>query len=199
MVLITNMLETERARLTGAHIDHIPTEIIGLVRDCVEGHRAQAELGNLVLSIHASLAEVWTRTDPVRVRQILDNLLSNAVKFTNAGGIAIDVRIKAKPGADSRRTIEIAVSDTGPGIAAADHERIFEEFERAGPKKVPGQGIGLAMSRILAHVVGGEITVESDPQAGSTFTLWLPLDPPSTSEHPTVPLGLMEPPSQAAS
>jgi signal transduction histidine kinase len=91
----------------------------------------------------------------------------------------------------------ISVSDTGPGIAERDHGRIFEEFARAdGAEQVGGQGIGLAMSRILAHLVGGELSVESDQGFGSTFTLRLPWDPAARS---SLDVGLTkEPPSAQA-
>jgi signal transduction histidine kinase len=174
--LITDMLETERVRLAGPPLEVAVTEINSLVRELVEGHRAEAELRGLAMSVHAGLPELWLRTDPTRVRQILDNLIGNALKFTSTGAIVIDVSVRGSGRGDTRPRIQIAVSDTGPGIARADYDRIFEEFVRVGAVEAAGQGIGLAMSRILAHLVGGEITVESDPGEGSTFTLSLPAE-----------------------
>ena len=107
-------------------------------------------------------------TDETRVRQILINLLSNAVKFTRRGGVTLRL---------SRRgdVTDFEIADTGPGIQAADLERIFEPFERierpAAP--VPGVGLGLTIARLLTEILGGEITVRSKPGEGSVFRVRL--------------------------
>jgi signal transduction histidine kinase len=79
----------------------------------------------------------------------------------------------------ARRWIAIQVADTGVGIAASDYERIFDEFEQVGPRggdsATRGTGLGLAISRRLARLLSGDLTVESVPGEGSTFTLWVPL------------------------
>jgi signal transduction histidine kinase/CheY-like chemotaxis protein len=111
--------------------------------------------------------------DEGKVSQILRNLLSNALKFTESG----EIRIWAALGAD-RETIEVSVSDTGIGIAPEDQARIFEEFgqvEHAVQRKTKGTGLGLALSRRLAEVLGGTLTVRSTLGGGSTFTLRLPV------------------------
>ena len=104
------------------------------------------------------------------MRQVLLNLLSNALKFTPEGG-AIDVRATAY---DDR--IEIAVTDTGVGIAPEDHEAVFEEFRQVGStaKKIEGTGLGLAISRKFIELHGGRIRVRSQVGSGSTFTFTLP-------------------------
>ena len=111
--------------------------------------------------------------DPGRTRQILVNLLNNAVKFTGAGGrVGIDTR-EAPGGA-----VEITVWDTGVGIAADQHERIFESFHQVGPDLLvnprEGTGLGLSVSRQLARLMDGDVTVDSVPGKGSRFTLTLP-------------------------
>ncbi len=100
------------------------------------------------------------------------NLLSNAVKFTPDGG-----RIDVSPRLDGDR-VEVAVRDTGIGIAPADQERIFEEFQQAGQRE--GSGLGLALARSFVVLHGGELEVESEPGVGSTFTFTLPLQPASS-------------------
>ena len=98
------------------------------------------------------------------------NLLSNAVKFTPAGG-SVDVSATQVNG-----EVRISVADTGPGIAAEDRERIFEEFQQteAGLEQREGTGLGLALSKRLVELHGGRIWVDSELGAGSTFTFTLP-------------------------
>jgi signal transduction histidine kinase len=111
------------------------------------------------------------RADERKVKQVLLNLLSNAVKFTPEGG-RIDVRAILGDG-----VAEISVTDTGVGIAPADHEAVFEEFKQVGhaEKKAEGTGLGLALCRKFVELHGGRIWVGSDLGAGSTFTFSLPL------------------------
>lgn len=113
--------------------------------------------------------------DPGRIRQILSNLLSNAIKFTDQGGITLTVCIKEQCG--SRLLLDIAVSDTGIGIAPDKLGYIFDLFTQADEsftRRHGGTGLGLALSRKLAELMGGSITVESQVNKGSTFHLLLP-------------------------
>jgi len=109
--------------------------------------------------------------DEPKVKQVLLNLLSNALKFTPEGG-RIDVRARMEDG-----MAEIAVADTGIGIAPTDQEAVFEEFRQVGAadKKAEGTGLGLALSRKFIELHGGRIWVKSEPGTGSTFTFTLPL------------------------
>jgi signal transduction histidine kinase len=108
--------------------------------------------------------------DERRIRQVIFNLLSNAVKFTPAGG-AVDVSAAQLNG-----EVRVSVADTGPGIAAKDHERIFEEFQQteAGAEQGEGTGLGLALSKQLVELHGGRIWVDSKLGHGSTFVFTLP-------------------------
>lgn len=109
--------------------------------------------------------------DGLRMKQILNNLLSNAVKFTRVGAVRIEVDRQ-------EGQLRFHVIDTGPGIPPELHELIFEKF-RQGDAQVShqhgGTGLGLALSRALAQLMGGRITLESSVGAGARFTLWLPL------------------------
>jgi len=101
------------------------------------------------------------------------NLLGNAVKFTDAG----EVVLSASPAPDGA-SVRFAVRDTGIGIAAEARERIFEPFWQAAQgmtRRVGGTGLGLAVARELARLLGGELTVESEPGAGSVFTVAIPI------------------------
>ena len=113
------------------------------------------------------------RCDSLRLKQILNNLLSNAVKFTAAGRVLMCVDVR-------QDRLEFHVQDTGPGIARASHELIFQKF-RQGNARVSyehgGTGLGLALSRSLATLMGGSLELVSEPGNGSRFTLALPLRP----------------------
>jgi signal transduction histidine kinase len=108
--------------------------------------------------------------DERRIQQVIFNLLSNAVKFTPTGG-AIDVSTARVNG-----EVRVSVSDTGPGIAPEDHERLFDEFQQAdaGIEQREGTGLGLALSKRLVELHGGRIWVESELGRGSTFVFTLP-------------------------
>ncbi len=111
------------------------------------------------------------RADERKVKQVLLNLLSNALKFTPEGG-RVDVAARVTDG-----FAEVAVSDSGVGIAPEDQQAVFEEFRQVGAssKKVEGTGLGLAISRKFIELHGGRIGVESAPGRGATFTFTLPL------------------------
>ena len=122
-------------------------------------------------------------SDEAKVSQILRNLVSNALKYTEQGEVRVGASFN-----EHDRTVCIRVSDTGIGIAAADQERIFDEFTQiANPlqARVKGTGLGLPLCRRLATVLGGSVRVESTPGSGSTFILTLPLRLDETA--PSVP------------
>jgi CheY-like chemotaxis protein/anti-sigma regulatory factor (Ser/Thr protein kinase) len=119
------------------------------------------------------------RTDEGKISQILRNLISNALKFTQRG----EVRIAAEQ--KDERHVAFRVRDTGVGIAPADHERVFEEFtqlENPLQRSVKGTGLGLSLSRKLAELLGGTLTVDSELGKGSTFTLTIPNVHPEVRE-----------------
>jgi signal transduction histidine kinase/ActR/RegA family two-component response regulator len=130
---------------------------------------------SLKLDIDAGAPE-HIQTDREKLRQILINFLSNAVKFTREGGVSIQLQSCAGT-QDDRFAVCIRVIDTGIGIPADKQEIIFEAFKQADgstSRRFGGTGLGLAISRELASLMGGEIRVESQPGAGSAFTLLLP-------------------------
>jgi signal transduction histidine kinase len=111
--------------------------------------------------------------DERKLKQILLNLLSNAVKFTPEGG---KITVGARRVGDM---VEVAVTDTGIGIAAADQAAVFEEFKQVGTdytRKAEGTGLGLALTRKFVELHGGAMRLESEPGKGSTFYFTLPLD-----------------------
>jgi signal transduction histidine kinase len=191
-----------RIRASGDHLTALVSEILDLAKIeagrmgvqptvAIAGDAVEAALTMIRPLAHAKGVELSSTIggkidaeyfgDPQRVQQILTNLLSNAVKFTPAGGrvaVSCDVgpRDDASVDGDEEWT-HVSVTDTGVGIAAADTDRIFHPFVQAdaGYTRVHGgTGLGLAISRSLAQMMGGDITVESEPGKGSRFSLWLP-------------------------
>ena len=111
--------------------------------------------------------------DPGRIRQILVNLLNNAIKFTESGGsVGIDVRLS------DTNEVEFTVWDTGVGIPPEEHNQIFESFHQVNSDILSapsqGTGLGLTISKQLAQLMGGDISVESRPGHGARFTVRLP-------------------------
>jgi len=154
-----------------------PVPVAQLVRDAEAAFRPAAEHQGLRLVAEVSPevpAELYT--DEHLVQQVLRNLLVNALKFTPSGAIRIRVSV-AEPVPGTAPEVCFAVSDTGIGIAADLHEVIFEPFRQADAgitRTYGGTGLGLAISRGVAGLLGGLVSVESAPGAGSTFTLRIP-------------------------
>jgi signal transduction histidine kinase len=139
----------------------------------MQGERAGKTGITLGLSVHPE--DLVVRADERKLRQIVFNLLSNAVKFTPPGG-RVDVSARLTDG-----VVEVAVTDTGSGIAPEDQELIFEEFQQArrdpGTRQ-EGTGLGLPLSRRFVELHGGRLWVESEQGVGSTFRFTLPIDQP---------------------
>ncbi|MGD8276501.1 MAG: HAMP domain-containing sensor histidine kinase [Gemmatimonadota bacterium] len=146
----------------------------GMVRDF------QLSVGTIGFEFDVSIPELpLIETDIDVVRQILDNLLSNAIRYTPVGGrIRVEAEVRpARRKTGPLRFICVSVSDTGPGIE--DKARVFEEVFRVERHRVQ-PGFRLAISRRMARLLGGDLTLDTRPGQGSTFTLWLPDAPPST-------------------
>jgi signal transduction histidine kinase len=123
-------------------------------------------------------------SDAGRVRQILGNLMSNAIKYAPQGSVTLRVETSEGDHAPGPgRWAAVHVTDTGPGLSADQLKLLFEEFKRLEPTAKGGSGIGLAISRTLARLLGGDISVVSTVGKGSTFTLWLPLRTSGSEEE----------------
>jgi signal transduction histidine kinase len=172
--LIDDLLELARTEAGQLELKRVPTDIAEVARAAVEDFRAQAIAAGLALEIHAP-ETLLTTTDSTRVRQILGNLLSNAVKYSREG------RITVAAGARERGSefgggdwITVCVTDTGPGIPEEQREHIFQEFARLEPEVGQGVGVGLAISRRIARLLDGDVTLQSEVGRGSSFILWVP-------------------------
>ena len=171
--LVNDLLDLARieAGKTVVHADTFAIEdLLASLRGMFRPLRHDARV-SLVFEPAGDLPTI--RSDESKVAQVLRNLISNALKFTLEGEVRVCARLDQERG-----TVAFIVADTGIGIAPDDRERIFEEFEQIqGPLQagVRGTGLGLAVSQRLAAVLGGAISLESEPGGGSTFTLSLPL------------------------
>jgi PAS domain S-box-containing protein len=156
-----------------------------LLADCLGLIRPQADNSGIELSETAPGCDEYVLADPTRLKQVLLNLLSNAVKYNRALG-SVSLTCQRLPGVFPGGAIQISVSDTGPGLSAEQQARLFTAFERLGAENtaVEGTGIGLALSKRLTELMGGEIGVESTPGIGTTFWLRLPLAPAQSKLRP---------------
>lgn len=144
-------------------------EIAPALARALSGVEPAAETKRIRLEIVTTGAPPIIRTDPVRFNQILVNLLANAIRHGPEGQA---VTITASPASPS---LQVRVVDRGPGVPVDLRERVFEPFERFDPHSGMGTGLGLPVSRRLAEVLGGGLTVEETPGGGATFVLSLPL------------------------
>jgi len=164
-ILIFSRMESGREQV---HVERVDARAVA--RDAAALIEPLAQERGLAFRLDAPPQPVPLSTDPGKLRQILINLLSNAVKFTERG--AVSVSVTEEPDA-----VSIEVRDSGIGIAAEHVDRVFDPFwqvEQKKTRKVGGSGLGLAVARRLAVLLGGAVSVRSTPGAGSTFTVRLP-------------------------
>jgi signal transduction histidine kinase len=167
--LINDVLDLAKIEAGKMELELSQVAIPEVLRSAVSMHSERASLGGVELGLLTEPEEITITADERRVRQIVFNLLSNAVKFTPAEG-RVDISARVEDG-----QVEVAVADTGPGIAAEDLATIFEEFEQASDgKQAEGTGLGLPLSRKLVELHGGRLWAESTPGHGSTFRFTLP-------------------------
>jgi phosphoserine phosphatase RsbU/P len=179
--IIENVLDVARINAgvlrlssTLVHVDAVLDEAVHMVQP-----RATEKQQELRLSPGEGL---MVRADPNRLRQALVNLVGNAIKYTPRGG-AVEV-VTTTTDADGQRFAALSVTDTGPGIPADSLASIFNPYDRgAAASHESGLGLGLYIARELVRQMGGDIRVRSEPGAGSTFTVLIPLSSGPTTEH----------------
>jgi signal transduction histidine kinase len=175
LTIINDLLDLARMEADGLMLRRDPVDLAQVLEQVRQDVQPQAAQRGLELRMHLPESLPPLLGDAERLRQILLNLAGNAVKFTESGSVEIAVAM-------DRERLFIHVRDTGYGIAPDALTRIFEPYRQAdhGRPRHHGAGLGLAIARRLATVMDGEITVESTPGVGSTFTLHVPL----ASPHP---------------
>ncbi len=200
--LIEDVLDFSKIEANRVEVVHSDFDLHRVIDDLVTMLGKSATGRGLFLGVRVSAACPWAlRGDPQHLRQILTNLLANAVKFTSEGhvlltvenGTAAGLDVAAETGAP-RAGLRFCVVDTGIGIRPEDKERIFERFtqgDEAVNRRYGGAGLGLAICRHLAALMGGTVDVDSAPGKGSTFTVMLPFDERDEDEHTPVPRAVL--------
>jgi signal transduction histidine kinase/CheY-like chemotaxis protein len=172
MVLLNDVLDLSKIEAGKLDIEQTEGNLRNIFLHLQKLFSERAREKSITLEVHIddSVPE-FAKFDQIRVSQCVANLLSNAIKFTASGGII--VRVKDAGAAANGHLITVAVTDTGIGISEEAAGRLFSEFSQADAsttRKYGGTGLGLAITRKLAKLMGGGITVDSTPEAGSTFT-----------------------------
>jgi signal transduction histidine kinase/CheY-like chemotaxis protein/purine-cytosine permease-like protein len=168
--LVDGLLDLARIEAGKLRLDVAPMSMRDLIDDIVDMVAPQAAAKALAFEVrHEGRMPAYVKADARRLRQILINLLGNAVRFTERGRITLLLD-------HSREVARFCVIDTGIGIAPQDLERIFLPFERGAAGRragEPGTGLGLTITHLLTQLMGGELSVHSEPGVGSTFTVRL--------------------------
>lgn len=175
MNLVEGLLDIARIENGVLRLSRDKVQFAEFLNQIVDMFRVQAEAKGLEFRFdYVGRVPAFVYADQKRLRQVLINLLSNAVKYTDHGFARLTVRYRGP-------SVEFEVADSGIGIPDEDRERIFEPFERGGSpdgRIAPGTGLGLAISRVLAQIMGGELSVASTVGEGSCFTLRMALPEP---------------------
>jgi signal transduction histidine kinase len=169
--LINDVLDFSKIEAGQLALTINPYSIKDVIQAVVIGTQSLATEKNLALKIAVPADLPAASGDERRIAQVLLNLVGNAIKFTDAGEVRIDAAVTGD-------ALEVSVSDTGPGISAADQEHIFEEFRQAESstaQRKGGTGLGLAIAKKIVELHGGKIWVESEVGKGSKFTFTLPI------------------------
>jgi signal transduction histidine kinase len=169
LAMIGDVLDLSRIEAHAIPLAFETFDAADLVRQTAESIRPSASAKGLAVTVDVTDDPVTITSDPLKVGQILLNLLSNAVKFTHSGSVTARVRRRG------HGVVAFEVTDTGAGVSEEMQKQIFGEFVQQDDR-VEGAGLGLAISRALAELLGGTVLLESRPGEGSTFTLLLPED-----------------------
>lgn len=185
--LINEILDLSKIETGKMDLDFEDTAVVDLVNEMrsLFTEVAREKKNELKIEV-ANQTPSHIRTDKMRLGQIIKNLISNAIKFTSNGSVMLGI----SPCAYDKTFICFTVKDTGIGIPKEKHDLIFDAFQQADgstKRKYGGTGLGLSISKQLAGLLGGKITLESEPNKGSIFTLSIPANGESESKSDTSP------------
>ncbi|SFP11172.1 Signal transduction histidine kinase [Geodermatophilus dictyosporus] len=191
LALINDVLDFSKIEAGELDLEAAPFDLDGLVYDVAQLLAPQAAGKGLDLLVDVPADRSWHVVgDGTRLRQVVVNLIGNAVKFTHAGQVVVSV---AGESHGDRLRCRVAVSDTGIGIPAGQRHRLFRSFtqvDTSATRSYGGTGLGLAISQRIARAMGGDITVDSEPGVGSTFTVTLELPTAGAGVAPSAGEGL---------
>jgi signal transduction histidine kinase len=179
--LINQVLDLSKIEAGKLELNSQTVQLAPLIEEVIGTARQLAEQNKNQLTAEAADDLGSLTVDPMRLRQILFNLLSNACKFTKGG----EVKVRARRLVDGRDWIEVAVADSGIGMTLEQQAKVFQEFTQADAstaQRFGGTGLGLAITRKLARMMGGDVTVASEPGKGSVFTVRLPTGADASAE-----------------
>ena len=189
LALVSDLLDLSSIEAGRLRVQCHPAPLHDAVQDAIAVLESQAQVREVTISAACDNA-LWYRGDPARLRQILINLLANAIKFSEPGAsveIACATTEEVDPAPSDRdedRWTTVTVIDSGIGIPPDKVATIWDAFVQGDDSRTRthgGSGLGLTISRRLAHLMNGEITVESEPGLGSAFTVWLPSASPDAA------------------
>jgi PAS domain S-box-containing protein len=200
--IIDDILDFSKVEAGKLEIRPEPTSLVDLAAAIQRAYAGSASSHGLELRHHVDpRISAVVMVDSLRLRQILGNFVSNAIKFTPQGHVELRIRLEQREGA--REALCFEVSDTGIGISAERQERLFQPFEQADidlASRVSGTGLGLAISRRLARLMGGEVSMSSEPGRGTTLYLSLSVVPaePGHAARPPASAPIPGPPAMIA-
>lgn len=173
LAIINDVLDISKIEAGQIVLNEVPVIAQKVISDIQKEYSYKANTRNIELRLAKNLQErdIILVSDEMRIKQVLINFVGNALKFTEKGYIEIGVKL-------TNQTIQFHVKDTGIGIAKEFHEKVFDRFrqvEASPTRKYGGNGLGLAITKNLAELLGGKIWLESEPEKGSTFYFALPL------------------------
>ncbi|MBY0557080.1 MAG: response regulator [Burkholderiaceae bacterium] len=177
LAILNDILDFSKIDAGRLSIESVDFDLMALIDDAIGILQTQADAKSLLLRTNLALdLPRYVVGDPTRLRQILLNLLGNAIKFTDRGEVRLQVTTVLTLA--GHHSINFDISDTGPGIATASLQRLFQKFEQADhstTRRYGGTGLGLAICKELTELMGGSIAVESQLGVGSTFSVMLPM------------------------
>ena len=194
LALVNDVLDHERLEAGEVRLDAVEFSLRGVTRGAIGmfGAQAQAKQLSLSLDLKEGLPDVWVG-DPTRLRQVIVNLLSNSIKFTPVHG-RVELRVNDAPRPDGVSALSFEVVDSGPGITAEAQARLFQPYRQGDAsiaRRFGGTGLGLSICKELLLLMNGSIEVVSQPEAGTTFRVAVPLvrADPKGQQAPAEPIG----------
>lgn len=194
--LVEELLELSRLDANKQSLNPTHTPVVAFLKQLFSAYESKAQINRIDYAFHSDLEEdTWILVDKKHLTKIINNLLSNALKFTPNGG-AVVFAINTRRVSETRRVLIAKVEDTGRGIPPEDLLHVFDRYFQTKRKSIAtegGTGIGLALARELAHLLGGNLTVQSEWGKGSTFTLELPFTEVTDLKVPDEPIEPVQP------